>query len=177
MKTIEPAIGLVDSHHGIHAQRVLVENYRSNLCDWRGNPWLPGDLDYLASDDLGAWDDIEPYIRNDENGLIYRLDWREGDIIAIHPDAEWSDYLDEWFIRGDAVEYQIPSWAMCYLVNGDNSGLTDHAIDMCDTWSDSEDGHAFHRGFTIISEPYFSRSNDLGDCLACDVVDVLVYPM
>lgn len=29
---------------------------------------------------------------------------------------------------------KIPTWSLCYLVNGDASGLTDEEIRMIDTW-------------------------------------------
>ncbi|WP_279135374.1 DUF6926 domain-containing protein [Parabacteroides johnsonii] len=29
---------------------------------------------------------------------------------------------------------KIPTWSLCYLVNGDASGLTDKEIRMIDTW-------------------------------------------
>ena len=29
---------------------------------------------------------------------------------------------------------KIPTWSLCYLINGDASGLTDEEIRMIDTW-------------------------------------------
>lgn len=32
-------------------------------------------------------------------------------------------------------DYEVPNWALSYLVNGDSSSLTDEEIEMCDEWN------------------------------------------
>lgn len=54
---------------------------------------------------------------------------------------------------------KIPTWSLCYLINGDASGLTDEEIRMIDTWlndwevqivSPVTDGEGY-------AQPYFSH--------------------
>lgn len=69
---------------------------------------------------------------------------------------------------------KIPTWALCYLVNDDNTGLTDEEINMVDKWwSDnnvvtvspaSEEEGEYH--------PYFSTCPSFG--LAAEVLDCTV---
>ena len=30
--------------------------------------------------------------------------------------------------------YDIPEWSLCYLINGDPTGLTDEEVQMCEDW-------------------------------------------
>lgn len=74
--------------------------------------------------------------------------------------------------------YQIPSWAVCTLINGDESGLEgddlhdlnvflkrERDVTDWDVVRDEETGET--------CEPYFCKHPDFG--LACDVVDVVGY--
>ena len=164
---------LVDSHHGIHALSVLVSTYPDNLCDSAGNAISADDLAELAGDDgCEAFDWIEPHIRDDGSGVIHRIEWREGDLIAVHPDAEWSDYLDCMYLPEDSdIQYTLPDWSLCYLVNGDSSGLTDSETEQIDRYCESEPAIAAGT-FTVMSEPYFAHGNDICS-LGCNVVDVI----
>ena len=75
-------------------------------------------------------------------------------------------------------EYQRPSWAICTLINGDESGIEDedlhdlnvflkreHYVSSWDVARDEETGEP--------CEPYFCTSPDFG--LAGDVIDVIGY--
>lgn len=78
----------------------------------------------------------------------------------------------------EQYEYQIPTYALCTLINGDESGLEDddlhdlnvfltreHYVTSWDVARDEETGEP--------CEPYFCKSPDFG--LAGDVVDVIGY--
>ena len=164
---------MVDSRHGIYALSVLVRNYSENLCDAVGKPLSADDMADLAGDEgMDAFDWIEPHIRDNDNGLIYCINWREGDLIAVHPDAEWSNYLACMFLPEDSdIRMTLPDWSLSYLVNGDASGLTDGEIKQIDRFCKAEPAIAAGT-FTIVSEPYFAHSNDL-DSPGSNVVDVI----
>lgn len=68
----------------------------------------------------------------------------------------------------------IPTWALCYLINGDSTGLTEDEIAMIDKWyadnnvqsittASENEGNAF---------PYFSHIPAFG--LASEVMDCIV---
>ncbi len=68
----------------------------------------------------------------------------------------------------------IPTWALCYLINGDSTGLTDEDLAMIDKWyTDNK-----VQNITTASEqegtthPYFSHYPAFG--LASEVVDCIV---
>jgi len=71
----------------------------------------------------------------------------------------------------------IPTWALCYLINSDPSGLTDEEISMVDEWCKTN-------GVSVVctasdqegeSEPYFTHYPAFG--LPTDVTDcnVIIY--
>lgn len=71
----------------------------------------------------------------------------------------------------------IPTWALCYLINSDPSGMTDEEINEVDTWCKDN-------GISVVctasdkegeSEPYFTHYPAFG--LPCDVIDcnVIIY--
>lgn len=68
----------------------------------------------------------------------------------------------------------IPTWALCYLINGDSTGLTDSDLTMIDMW------YADNKVQTIATasedegntHPYFSHFPAFG--LASEVVDCIV---
>ena len=61
---------------------------------------------------------------------------------------------------------RVPVWALCYIINGDPSGLEDSDISLVDSWLAGSE-------YEIISpraeDPYFSTVPAFG--LASDVVD------
>lgn len=63
----------------------------------------------------------------------------------------------------------VPEWALCYLVNGDRTGLTDDELKMIDQWREKNT-------FEVVSPagadpgPFFSYSPSFGlpcDCVLC----------
>ena len=68
----------------------------------------------------------------------------------------------------------IPTWALCYLINGDCTGLNDNELAMIDKW------YADNKVQTITTapenegstHPYFSHFPAFG--LASEVVDCIV---
>ena len=70
---------------------------------------------------------------------------------------------------------KLPEYAICYLVNGDSSGLEDADVTAIDEWYASFDtGHlSFHFLDDEGIDPYFCAFPEFG--LACDVVDTEVW--
>lgn len=70
----------------------------------------------------------------------------------------------------EQFEYKIPQWAVCALINGDYSGLSDEDEENLNAFTDSLPigGH-----WSISDdEPYFSWDNDV-DCLGNNVYDMV----
>ena len=69
---------------------------------------------------------------------------------------------------------KIPTWALCYLINGDASGLTDEDIAIADKWCEVNNVTAVHTPDTQEGEcsPYFTHCPAFG--LPSDVVDCQV---
>ena len=84
--------------------------------------------------------------------------------------AEIALMLSKWDFRQIATE-PIPTWALCYLINGDPTGLTDDEIAMIDKW------YADNKVQTVTtaseaegeSNPYFSHFPAFG--LPAEVTD------
>ena len=68
---------------------------------------------------------------------------------------------------------KLPTYALCYLVNGDSSGLEDDDIDAIDRWYNSYGKELQLEAVDKESEPYFTHSPEFG--LACDVVDYEIW--
>ncbi|GAG14197.1 unnamed protein product [marine sediment metagenome] len=65
------------------------------------------------------------------------------------------------------IEYAIPEWAICYLVNSDNSGLSEQEIEQLDRFWKYEQLISI----SVTSEnAYFARVNDV-DNIGCNVYD------
>lgn len=77
---------------------------------------------------------------------------------------------------------KIPTWSLCYLINGDPSGLTDGEIQDIDRWCNN-------LGVQIVSpvedadgnmQPYFSRYPAFGlpaEVVDCDILYTHVEPV
>lgn len=73
--------------------------------------------------------------------------------------------------------FKIPTWALCYIVNNDYSGITEEDKEMVDKfwnkWQKKADMYecvvVFSAPEDIDAEKYFYPSPEFG--LACDVVD------
>ena len=78
----------------------------------------------------------------------------------------------------EVIEWTVPAWMLCDLINGDNTGLTD-TEDQATAYVEreaaniSEGRRAAHWHWSVPedSESYFSHAND-ADLLAGDVVDI-----
>ncbi len=75
-------------------------------------------------------------------------------------------------------DINFPSWALCALINGDVSGLSDEETEMVDSfsneWMDSalaEGGS--HFGYDTTGDSYFSSNPEFG--LDCDCYNMTVY--
>ena len=79
----------------------------------------------------------------------------------------------------DKIIEKIPTWAICYLVNGDASGLTDEDIAMVDKYCERNRVSVVCPINDSVEEemqPYFTPFPAFG--LASDVIDciVLIHP-
>lgn len=89
-------------------------------------------------------------------------------------DLEEVDLDYEYDPTDGLIEHTIPTWAVCAIVNGDYSGLTDEEEKAINDFLENEgnpelsmiDGH---------SDEYYSRSNDI-DCQAGSVVNMYAIP-
>lgn len=97
-----PTIILVDGIHGIHTVQFLLQNYKDNLYVDQLPDYYErvSDLIDIDNPENTDYDDFEDaickgivYVRNDHDGRYYSVAFSDGDIIAIHPDAEWNDFL------------------------------------------------------------------------------------
>ena len=95
---------LVDGCHGVYCWKNLAERYP--LFKEDGSPLTEEELSSLKGEDWPeAVDFLEPlYVRQDErsNSPLWLI-YQDGDIWAVHPDAEWSDE-EEWFVFGGSDE-------------------------------------------------------------------------
>lgn len=93
MPSTQASCVLVSDHHGRYVQQWLVANF--------------GDRLNITNEDraiLAAGPDHPDYYEVEicdltvtaDDGTQWRLDWDEGHIVAIHPDAEWSEATDTW---------------------------------------------------------------------------------
>jgi hypothetical protein len=71
----------------------------------------------------------------------------------------------------EQIEYTIPEWALCALINGDDSGLSDQDCADLDAFLSTVPGKG-HWGYDSESESYFSWSNDVNS-LGSNVVDMV----
>jgi len=78
---------------------------------------------------------------------------------------------------------RVPSWALCYLVNGDASGLEESDIKAVDKWYQQfiDQADEIKGGHVIFSpgdnEEYFTRSPEFGlDCSCIDSTVLIVAP-
>ena len=186
---MEPLELLVDSHHGIYCWQRLVEMYDapeynlkfSQLPDEAENYhrlFDPLNEQYCENIDWFC-DDVEITL----GGLVYRVEQLDGDIFAIHPNAEWSEYLQEYrLVHPDEIRLTVPSHFIYWLVYGMEGGqITDEEDRLFKSFVDGRTrlGKALNRGqYDIISEDYFSWWNDIPNYnLGSNVCDIAVLPL
>ncbi len=68
----------------------------------------------------------------------------------------------------------IPTWALCYLINGDSTGLTDEDLAMIDKWYTDNKVQTVTTASEVegSTHPYFSHFPAFGH--ASEVVDCIV---
>lgn len=95
---IDCTVELVDSHHGIYAMRELALGYKLYTSD--GKEMDMNKTACLFNPDKNPeWVDEELtdcYVKNEFDGQLWRCEWREGDIIAVNPNAHWDEENDCW---------------------------------------------------------------------------------
>lgn len=72
------------------------------------------------------------------------------------------------------LDVKLPSYSLSYLINGDDSGLSEEDLGIIDSWYDIILVLAGNMAVIITTlqddqDPYFSTSPEFG--LPCDVVD------
>jgi len=193
---------LVDSCHGIYAWKSLAERYP--LFRENGEPisdTLKAELidvdaeDYL---DVIEYECDEIYVQH-ESGLFYHVQQLDGDIWAIHPDAQWSETFESYYVVGpNDLKFTVPAIVPYFLEYGyisedwvpgtgekalpfqelsdeEREARTDYQrlssfFDMRTTWA-----KAFTAGFyDIIEESEFSWSNDVVGWKVDNTIDVVV---
>ena len=91
-------IELVDSHHGIYAAHELACRY-----PLFGESGVEQDREALKAqfhpDNPENCENIEYlfprlFVKELESGALWRIEWHEGDIIAVHPEAQWNEEID-----------------------------------------------------------------------------------
>lgn len=102
-----PTVELVDNHHGIYAMHSLACNYTLFNEDGveQGGEGLkklfhPDNPDYLEYE-------VSDYYVQKLNGTLWRCEWRDGDIIAVNPEAEWSEENDCWEIKAEEEKGRV----------------------------------------------------------------------
>ena len=68
---------------------------------------------------------------------------------------------------------QLPTWAMCYVYNGDSEGLSDVEISMVDRWLAGYESPVTVAAVDADPEPSFTPYPEFG--LACDCEDTNVW--
>ena len=68
---------------------------------------------------------------------------------------------------------KIPTWAVCYIFNGDADNLTFEEQDMIDNFLDQYPGATYDIREENMDTPYFTTRPAFG--LACDVYDMDIY--
>ena len=66
--------------------------------------------------------------------------------------------------------YEIPAWAVCYLVYGDKGGLSDEDVEMVDNFLKKE--NLTRCGIDVVTEEYCEFNSCPAFGLACDTYTV-----
>ena len=119
--TVEPMVHLVNCQHGVYNYHVLSTNYIDNLCVYLGDgkyqllsEFISNNLEYneetietiFNPENEGYCENIDHiersyplHILNSDNGLYYRVECIEGDLWAIHPEAEYCEEEDTYTLE------------------------------------------------------------------------------
>jgi len=66
--------------------------------------------------------------------------------------------------------FRLPTWALVYIVNGDQSHLTDEEVQAVDDFLTEYKGMHF---IVPDDEPFFTHKNDIDGYVGCNVMDVI----
>lgn len=178
---MEPQKLLITDAAGVYAWKQLAECYPLY---WESGEPIGDDVKaaLMDVDALDYWDGVtywqdDLYVKDDD-GLLWSL-YQEGDIWAIHPDAEWSDTLEAYYLRpANSVELELPESIEYYLTYGnDGGGYTDEDVAMFERFLDRRYNYvkALEAGFyQVIERSSFSHSNDVPGWLGDRTITVLV---
>ena len=86
-------IVLVDSHHGVNCAESLCARYPLFTQDGGFRPLTLSEL--LSPDNCEWFDSMDLSVRNDD-GTYWRVEFHEGDLIAVNPDAQWCDECEQY---------------------------------------------------------------------------------
>ena len=133
-----PTVLLVDGIHGINAINCLMSEYKNRLYiveSPRGEKLPLTDTSYI--DEVITDGDL--YARSN-TGEFWRVEFNDGDIIAVNPNAEWCDQCDRYELPLDdnITVYQVGAYFLAAIINGDLSGLTDREASQLVTFEGRE---------------------------------------
>lgn len=180
MKTNPKVECLIENHHGIYIPQVFAKRHHRETDGVSAEDWqslLAGPEDDAYE---WAWDNaLNNAILTSESGDKYRIDLSEqGDVFIVPIDWEWSDSKGGWVEPESATlrRYCLPSYWICSLFNGDDSGLEEGESESINSFIKTE-GLANW----IVADSWgdgFRHSNDAtnigGDCSI--VTFVLIQP-
>lgn len=129
---------LVDGLCGLNAIVALIREHRSRLYiveSPRGEKLPLTDYNFLEE----VIDDGDLYIKA-VNGEFWRVEFNDGDIIAVNQEAEWCEICERYEIPpGENVTvYQVEEYYLPAIINGDYSGLSDTEGGVLDNWIEAE---------------------------------------
>lgn len=74
----------------------------------------------------------------------------------------------------DTYEVKLPAWAVCYLLNGDSSGMEDDEVSMVDSWIENSPWSSVYAIYDIgEDEPSFTHYPAFGS--ACECYDCVIF--
>lgn len=180
----DAAIEIISEHYGHHILSELVAQYGHQLTDKKNKPLSEEELQELAGEDgIDTFDWLEPRIQG------YRLEFTDGRLIAIHEEAEYSEYLGiehgdsfpyGWFFRDpESIECIVPEVFMYYYEYGNTGDDCGCDIDLCtDCAKLARFVDSFDRPIQSILQidyPGFCRSCDVPGWLGDNCVTVLIH--
>ena len=106
-------------------------------------------------------DDGDLYIK-EVNSEFWRVEFNDGDIIAVHPGAEWCDICERYEIPPDEniTVYQVGEHFLSAIINGDYSGLSDTDEGALDNWIGAETEGMKNHHWACVPE----HGSEFSDC-------------
>ncbi len=160
---MEPTKLLIDGAPGIHAVDALLAAYSDRL-EW--------DKKFYGRDADGLLDALEhtgEVVINNGTGQLWTVEWNEGDIIAVHPHAEWCDQCECYHnaMPDNVTEYKVAQSLMPYIINGDDSGIELDEVAQVDQFLELEAAGMSNYHWTCSAYEHESET------VVCDITGLL----